>query len=65
MNEFIKQVDKIVIGQLGFSVHDMEDFAFCDYYNENFDPDGYEFSNAVEECANDFLDRVQEGFTAF
>ena len=65
MNEFIKQVDRIVIGQLGFSVHDMEDFAFCDYYNESFDPDCYEFSNAVEECANYFLDRVQEGFMAF
>ena len=65
MNEFIKQVDRIGIGQLGVSVHDMEDCAFCDYYDESFDPDGYEFSNAVEECANDFLDRVQEGFVAF
>lgn len=65
MNEFIRQVDRIVIGQLGFSVHDMEDFPFCDYYDDSFDPDGYEFSEAVEECASDFLDRIQEGFMAF
>ena len=65
MNEFVAQVDRIVIGQFGFSVHDMEDFPFCDYYDETHDPDGYDFKNAVEECAQDFLERVQESFTAF
>lgn len=65
MNEFIRQVDRIVTAQMGFSVHDMEDFPFCDYYEECFDPDGCEFAEAVEQCASDFLDNVQEGFMAF
>jgi len=58
MNEFINAVDKIVTAQLGLSVHDLEDFAFCDYYDETFDPDGYDYQNAVEACAEDFLAEV-------
>tara|TARA_B000000557_G_scaffold77247_1_gene61853 strand:- start:8133 stop:8327 length:195 start_codon:yes stop_codon:yes gene_type:complete len=62
MNKFVNAVDRIVTSQLGLSVHDLEDFAFCDYYDESFDPDGYEFQEAVEECANDFLEQVQSSF---
>ena len=39
-------------------VTDLEDFAFCDYYDETFDPDGYDYQNAVEACAEDFLAEV-------
>tara|TARA_B100000212_G_C27297323_1_gene499900 strand:+ start:826 stop:1020 length:195 start_codon:yes stop_codon:yes gene_type:complete len=62
MNKFVNAVDRIVTSQLGLSVHDLEDFAFCDYYDESFDPDGYEFQEAVEECASDFLEQVQSSF---
>ena len=62
MNEFVAQVDRIVIGQFGFSVHDMEDFPFCDYYDESFDSDGYDYQNAVESCAEDFLSEVGDLF---
>ena len=58
MNEFINAVDRIVVRQLGISVHDLEDFAFCDYYDESFDLDGYDYKNAVESCAEDFLEEV-------
>jgi hypothetical protein len=62
MNEFINAVDKIVTAQLGISVHDLEDFAFCDYYDEAFDPDGCEYENAVDACAGDFLSKVGDIF---
>jgi hypothetical protein len=62
MNEFINAVDRIVVGQLGISVHDLEDFAFCDYYDESFDLDGYDYKNAVESCAQDFLTEVASLF---
>lgn len=58
MNDFINAVDKIVTAQLGVSVHDLEDFAFCEYYDESFDIDGYDYQNAVECCAEDFLMEV-------
>jgi len=62
MNEFINAVDKIVTARLGISVHDLEDFAFCDYYDETFDRDGYEYENAVDACAEDFLAEVGDIF---
>tara|TARA_S200000501_G_scaffold370104_1_gene410669 strand:- start:1209 stop:1403 length:195 start_codon:yes stop_codon:yes gene_type:complete len=62
MNKFVNAVDRIVTSQLGISVHDLEDFAFCDYYDESFDADSCEFQNAVEECANDLLEQVQSSF---
>jgi hypothetical protein len=62
MNDFINAVDKIVTAQLGVSVHDLEDFAFCDYYDKSFDVDGYDYQNAVECCAEDFLTEVGSMF---
>lgn len=62
MNDFINAVDKIVTAQLGVSVHDLEDFAFCDYYDKSFDVDGYDYKNAVECCAEDFLTEVGSMF---
>ena len=62
MNEFINAVDRIVTAQLGISVHDLEDFSFCDYYEESFDINECDFDNAVKECARDFLEQVQSSF---
>tara|TARA_B100000131_G_scaffold119305_2_gene116279 strand:- start:1288 stop:1482 length:195 start_codon:yes stop_codon:yes gene_type:complete len=62
MTDFINAVDRIVTRQLGVSVHDLEDFAFCDYYDESLDPDGISFQHAVEACAEDFIEDVSGRF---
>jgi hypothetical protein len=59
MRKFIQAVDKIVSGKFGFGVNDFEDFPFFDYYEDGFDPDGYDFQNAVESCAEDFIEQVE------
>ena len=59
INQFVEDVDGIVMTRLGLSVHDLADFPFFDYFNESDDRDGIDYENAVETCADDFLEQVE------
>jgi hypothetical protein len=59
IDEFVEEVDRVVMGKLGVSVHDLADFPFFDYFNESDDRDGVAYENAVEACAFDFIDQVE------
>jgi|TARA_R110001583_G_scaffold70887_1_gene200138 hypothetical protein len=59
IDQFVEDVDRVVMRKLGVSVHDLADFAFFDYFNESDDRDGVAYENAVETCAFDFLDQVE------
>jgi hypothetical protein len=62
IEQFVEDVDGIVMTRLGFSVHDLEDFPFFDYFNESDDRDSVAYENAVETCADDFLDGVEADY---
>ncbi|MBO89042.1 MAG: hypothetical protein CMP14_05930 [Rickettsiales bacterium] len=62
IEQFVEDVDKIVMLRLGLSVHDLADFPFFDYFNESDDRDGVAYENAVETCADDFLDQVEDEY---
>ena len=59
IDQFVEDVDGIVMMRLGISVHDLPDFHFFDYFNENDDRDGIDYENAVETCADSFLEQVE------
>jgi len=59
IDEFVEEVDRVVMGKLGVSVHDLADFPFFDYFNESDDRDGVAYENAVEVCAFDFIEQVE------
>ena len=59
IDQFVEDVDRVVRGKLGVSVHDLADFAFFDYFNESDDRDGVAYENAVETCADNFLDQIE------
>ena len=62
MNRFVEDVNRIVEARFGFSVHDFADFPFFDYYEDSFDPDGYDYQNAVDSCAEDFIYEVEQEY---
>ena len=62
MNKFVEDVNRIVEARFGFSVHDFADFPFFDYYEDSFDPDGYDYQNAVDSCAEDFIYEVEQEY---
>jgi len=64
IDQFVEDVDGIVMTRLGFSVHDLADFPFFDYFNESDDRDGVAYENAVETCADDFLEQVEAEYGA-
>jgi hypothetical protein len=53
INEFIGLVDKIIAKKCGVSVHDLPDFDFSNYFEEDFDQE--EARSAAEDCAVDML----------
>ena len=57
MNQFIKEVNRIVEGRFGFGVHDFADFPFFDYYDE--DAKDHDFERMVKLCAEDFIDEQE------
>ena len=59
IEQFVEDVSRIVEGRFGFSVHDFADFPFFDYFDESLSPDGYDYENAVEACAEDFIYEVE------
>lgn len=59
IDQFVEDVDSKVMMRLGISVHDLADFPFFDYFNESDDIDGVAYENAVETCAEDFLEQVE------
>ena len=65
IDQFIEDVDRVVMRKLGISVHDLADFAFFDYFNESdecpfpYQRDGVAYENAVENCAFDFMEQVE------
>ena len=62
IEQFVEDVDSKVMMRLGISVHDLADFPFFDYFNESDDIDGVAYENAVETCADDFLDGVEADY---
>ena len=64
IDQFVEDVDGVVMMRLGISVHDLPDFAFFDYFNEGDDRDGVTYENAVETCADDFLEQVEVEYGA-
>jgi len=59
IEQFVEDVDSKVMMKLGISVHDLADFPFFDYFNESDDIDGVAYENAVETCADNFLEQVE------
>lgn len=59
IEQFVEDVDSKVMMRLGISVHDLADFPFFDYFNESDDIDGVAYENAVETCADNFLEQVE------
>ena len=59
IEQFVEDVDSKVMMKLGISVHDLEDFPFFDYFNESDNRDGVAYENAVETCADNFLDQIE------
>ena len=53
IESFISLVDKFVQNKIGVSVHDLPDFCFADYFEEDFTAD--EARDAAEDCASELL----------
>jgi len=64
IDQFVEDVDSKVMMRLGISVHDLADFPFFDYFNESDNRDGIAYENAVETCAEDFLEQVEVEYGA-
>lgn len=50
---FISLVDKMVQNKCGVSVHDLPDFCFADYFEEDFTAE--ETREAAADCAMELL----------
>ena len=53
IESFISLVNQLVQTKCGVSVHDLPDFCFADYFEEDFTSD--EARDAAEDCASDLL----------
>jgi hypothetical protein len=53
LENFIGLVDKFVQKKSGISVHDLPDFCFVDFFEEDFSPE--ETRDAAKECADTIL----------
>jgi hypothetical protein len=53
IEQFISMVDRKVQRRCGASVHDLPDWNFCDYFEEDFSSE--EASEAAQDCASDML----------
>ncbi len=53
MNKFIEDIDEAVYVKLGCSVHDLPDFNFADYYDE--DLSGKEYQDSVLYAVEDIM----------
>jgi hypothetical protein len=53
IESFISLVDKVIQNKVGVSVHDLPDFCFADYFEEDFTAD--EARDAAEDCASELL----------
>lgn len=59
MRQFIRMVDAIISNKVGCSVHDLPDFDFSSYYDDEFTVD--EAKDAAEDCAADMLYDLKMG----
>jgi hypothetical protein len=53
LENFISLVDGFVQKKTGMSVHDLPDFCFVDFFEEDFTAE--EMSDAAQECADTLL----------
>lgn len=53
LENFISLVDQFVEKKSGISVHDLPDFNFVDFFEEDFTPE--ETREAANECADTIL----------
>lgn len=53
LETFISLVDKMVQNKCGVSVHDLPDFCFADYFEEDFSVE--EARDAAADCASELL----------
>lgn len=53
IESFISLVDNVIQSKIGVSVHDLPDFCFADYFEEDFTAD--EARDAAEDCASELL----------
>ena len=53
IESFISLVDNVIQNKIGVSVHDLPDFCFDDYFEEDFTAD--EARDAAEDCASELL----------
>jgi hypothetical protein len=53
LKQFINKCDEMVSDKTGMSIHDLPDFDFCSYFDE--DMTDVEADFAVEEAVNDLL----------
>jgi hypothetical protein len=52
---FLNDVNLTVESQLGFSIHDLPDFRFADYWDADIANHPADYKNMVEACAEDFI----------
>ncbi len=53
IDDFIAMVDRVIQRKTGVSVHDLPDFAFSDFYEENMDYE--DAKEAARDCAAEML----------
>lgn len=53
IDDFIAMVDRVVERKTGMSVHDLPDFAFCNYFEEDMDYE--DAKEAANDCAYEML----------
>jgi len=53
IDDFIAMVDRVVERKTGMSVHDLPDFAFCDYFEEDMEYE--DAKEAARDCACEIL----------
>lgn len=53
IENFISLVDNVIQNKIGVSVHDLPDFCFADYFEEDFTAD--EARDAAKDCASELL----------
>ena len=62
IDQFVDDVNAVVEARFGIGVHDFADFNFYDYYEDDYDRDGYDYRNAVESCSEDFIFEVESDY---
>lgn len=52
---FLTDVNLAVEAKLGLGIHDLPDFAFCDYWDADIADHPIDYQNMVDACVEDFL----------